>query len=181
MGLGGRSQDCWAHNVRLVRSGSVLLPAWQLHISCHPTSSRQVTYLELCLPSEFVKEKCYFSASFILHVGGRQRKKTRGLWPYCQFIFLNPLPCEHFQNLLLLLLNISHAATAVYWHDSQFLLSNGESVQNTLRLLLLQKQWTVAKITAANMSSDSGTFFCTSAFQKMTFIRCKAYKYVLTV
>lgn len=59
-GWGRRSQDCRAQYVRLVRSGSALPCVWQLHISCHPTCSRQVTYLEFCLSSELVKKKCCF-------------------------------------------------------------------------------------------------------------------------
>lgn len=87
------------------------------------------------------------------------------------------------ENFLIpqLLLKISHAAATMYWHDSQFLLSNGKPVPNMCCFFLLQKKWTIAKIIAANLSLYSGRFFCTSAFQKMTFIRCKAYKYFLTV
>lgn len=80
-----------------------------------------------------------------------------------------------------LLLKISHAAATMHWHDSKFLLSNGKPVPNVWSFFLLQKKWTIAMIIAANLSSDSGRFFCTSAFKKMTFIRCKAYKYFLTV
>lgn len=166
--------------VRLVRSGSVLLPAWQLHLSCHPTSSRKVTYLEFHLPAEFVKEKCCFLHLSFFNLVEDKGGRVEAFVPHCWFIFFNSLPCEVFQYLLLLLVKILCAATAMYWHDSHFLLGNGEPIQNMLSFLL-QKKWTVAKITAANLSSDSGRFFCTSAFQKMTFIRCKAYKYILTV
>lgn len=81
---------------------------------------------------------CIFHSSNWWKTGGR----IQVLAPYCWFIFLNSLPCELFQYLLLLLLKISYAAAPIYWHDSQFLLSNCEPVQNTLSFLLLQKKWT---------------------------------------
>lgn len=85
--------------------------------------------MEFCLPSE-LKEKCFLHLSFFQLVEG-----YRSLLLILNLFSLISSPS--FQYLPLP--KVFPAATAINCHDSHFLLSNSEPVQNILNLLLEKK------------------------------------------
>lgn len=94
---GGGSRDCWVQYVRLVRSGSALLPAWQLHISCHPTSSRQVTWSSVSCLNLLKKNVvfCIFASSSWWKTeeeGYRSLCHTINLFSEVLFVWTFPVP-----------------------------------------------------------------------------------------